>query len=84
MTLKSADDFRFLRYPEPRKPKTLPAMLLSLRLMALGGKARLHEPPANFEGSTFFQSGWNEETEKGTVCKLFESRKLLPAGGLPL
>ena len=41
--------------------------------------------PLIFEGSTFFQSGWNEETEKGTRMQVVQNPgKLLPYWGLPL
>jgi hypothetical protein len=78
------DDFRFLRYPGTEKPKDFTSdVTLRLADGTEENKRIYMNHPLVHEGSTFFQSGWNEETEKGTRLQVVQNPgKTLPYWGV--
>ncbi len=78
------DDFRFLRYPGTEKAKDFTS---DVTLLLPGGSTepkRIYmNHPLIHDDSTFFQSGWNQETERGTRLQVVQNPgKLLPYYGV--
>ena len=78
------DDFRFLRYPGTEKPKDFTS---DVTLLLPDGSAEpkriFMNHPLIHDNSTFFQSGWNEKTERGTRLQVVQNPgKLLPYYGV--
>lgn len=80
------DDFRFLRYPGTEKAKDFTSDVTLIKADGNEEEKRVYmNHPLIFEGSTFFQSGWNEETEKGTRMQVVQNPgKLLPYWGVAI
>ena len=78
------DDFRFLRYPGTNKAKDFTSDVTLRKADGTEEEKRIFmNHPLIHEGSTFFQSGWNEETEKGTRLQVVQNPgKFLPYWGV--
>ena len=77
------DDFRFLRYPGTEKAKDFTSDL-TLKADGTEEEKRIYmNHPLIHDGNTFFQSGWNEKTEKGTRLQVVQNPgKSLPYVGV--
>jgi hypothetical protein len=78
------DDFRFLKYPGTEKPKDFTSDVTLLLPEGAEEKKRIYmNHPLFHDGSTFYQSGWNERTEKGTRLQVVQNPgKTLPYWGV--
>jgi len=77
------DDFRFLRYPGTEKAKDFTSDVTLLQGKDEDRKRIFMNHPLIHAGSTFFQSGWNERTEKGTRLQVVQNPgKILPYLGV--
>jgi len=73
------DDFRFLRYPGTETPKDFTSDVTLLHGGGEEEKRIYMNHPLIHDGNTFFQSGWNEKTEKGTRLQVVQN----PGKSLP-
>ena len=80
------DDFRFLKYPGTEKPKDFTSdVTLLLPDGSTEPKRIFMNHPLIHDNSTFFQSGWNEETERGTRLQVVQNPgKHLPYYGVAI
>ena len=78
------DDFRFLRYPGTEKPKDFTSDVTLILPEGSEEHKRIYmNHPLIHDGSTFYQSGWNEKTEKGTRLQVVQNPgKTLPYWGV--
>ena len=74
------DDFRFLRYPGTETPKDFTSDVTLRKPDTTEEEKRIYmNHPLIYDGNTFFQSGWNEKTEKGTQLQVVQN----PGKSLP-
>ena len=80
------DDFRFLRYPGTEKPKDFTSDVTLLLPEGTQEQKRIYmNHPLIHDGSTFYQSGWNDKTEKGTRLQVVQNPgKTLPYWGVAI
>jgi len=80
------DDFRFLRYPGTEKAKDFTSdVTLLLPDGSTEPKRIFMNHPLIHDNNTFFQSGWNEKTERGTRLQVVQNPgKLLPYYGVAI
>jgi hypothetical protein len=77
------DDFRFLRYPGTETAKDFTSDVTLLHGKEGEEKRIYMNHPLIHDGNTFFQSGWNEKTEKGTRLQVVQNPgKSLPYVGV--
>ena len=74
------DDFRFLRYPGTEKAKDFTSDVTLIKADGNEEEKRVYMNHPLILG-TFFQSGWNEETEKGTRMQVVQNQEISPLLG---